>query len=101
MNMTTVELIKNFIAGATEGKASGGRLRIENDKLINYNTTIAQRKNGLGVIINMTKYSPTTSKHQNRLYNYVNHLYATVYEVPAGTLDLQEFIKEAEKELSR
>ena len=37
-----------------------GRLRIEGNKLYNYNTVIAYWFNG-------TKYSSTTSKHQNRL----------------------------------
>ena len=43
-----------------------GRLRIEGDKLYNYDTVIAYWFNGI-MLINGTKYSSTTSKHQSRL----------------------------------
>ncbi len=70
--MTVCEVIEAFARGATSGVASKckyypqGRLRIEGNKLYNYNTVIAYWFNGI-MLINGTKYSTTTSKHQNRL----------------------------------
>ena len=70
--MTVCEVIEAFARGATSGAASKckyypqGRLRIEGNKLYNYNTVIAYWFNGI-ILINGTKYSTTTSKHQNRL----------------------------------
>jgi hypothetical protein len=86
--MTTQQLVREFAYGATKGKASS--LRIEGDKLFNYNTVIAQRING-AIVLNVTKYSVTTSKHQNRLkaefYNA-----RTVDNVPMGAQDLKRYI---------
>jgi DNA transposition AAA+ family ATPase len=70
--MTVHEVIEAFARGATLGAASKckyypqGRLRIEGDKLYNYDTVIAYWFNGI-MLINGTKYSKTTSVHQNRL----------------------------------
>lgn len=70
--MTVHEVIEAFASGATSGGASKckeypqGRLRIEGNKLYNYDTVIAYWFNGI-MLINGTKYSSTTSKHQNRL----------------------------------
>lgn len=70
--MTVSEVIEAFARGMQSGGASKcksypqGRLRIEGNKLYNYNTVIAYWFNGI-MLINGTKYSTTTSKHQNRL----------------------------------
>lgn len=70
--MTVHEVIEAFARGATSGAASKckyypqGRLRIEGDKLYNYDTVIAYWFYGI-MLINGTKYSKTTSVHQNRL----------------------------------
>lgn len=64
--MTTQDLLTAFVNGQTSGNASDKRLYIEGDRLYNYATCIAERYAG-GFIVNVTKYSPTTSKHQNRL----------------------------------
>ena len=70
--MTTNEVIEAFARGMMSGGASKckyypqGRLRIEGDKLYNYDTVIAYWFNGI-MLINGTKYSSTTLKHQNRL----------------------------------
>lgn len=70
--MTVCEVIEAFARGETSGEASKckyypqGRLRIEGDKLYNYDTVIAYWFNGI-MLINGTKYSKTTSVHQNRL----------------------------------
>jgi len=70
--MTVYEVIEAFARGEKSGGASKckyypqGRLRIEGNKLYNYNTVIAYWFNGI-MLINGTRYSKTTSKHQNRL----------------------------------
>ena len=70
--MTVHEVIEAFARGAISGGASRckeypqGRLRIEGNKLYNYDTVIAYWFNGI-MLINGTKYSKTTSVHQNRL----------------------------------
>lgn len=69
--MSIVDLILNFRDGATKGKASGGRVRIEGDKLINYDTTIAIRTKE-GIKLNCKKYSMTTSRLQNTIRAYCN-----------------------------
>lgn len=90
--MTTKEVIFAFLHGETKGKASGGRLRIEGERLINYETTIAQRFGGR-VVINVTKYSATTTKHQNVLRRELPKA-ETVDGVPIGTYDLSRYRKE-------
>ena len=70
--MTVHEVIEAFAKGKMSGGASKcknypqGRLRIEGDKLYNYDTVIAYWFNGI-MLINGTRYSKTTSTHQNRL----------------------------------
>lgn len=70
--MTVHEVIEAFARGATSGAASKckyypqGRLRIEGNKLYNYDTVTAYWFNGI-MLINGTRYSRTTSVHQNRL----------------------------------
>ena len=61
------DLIKNYINGYTEGYASN--LKIEGDKLINYNTTIAYRFKDY-IILNNDSYSKTTSSNQNMIREY-------------------------------
>jgi len=86
--MTTQNLVKEFLYGATKGKASS--LRIEGDKLFNYGTVIAQRINGV-VVLNATRYSMTTTKHQNRLKAELPNA-RTVNGVPMGTTDLTPYL---------
>jgi len=70
--MTIREVIEAFARGMQSSGASKcksypqGRLRIEGNKLYNYDTVIAYWFNGI-MLINGTKYSRTTSVHQNRL----------------------------------
>ena len=87
--MTTKELIERFVAGGTEGKASGGRLYIDGYKLINYGTCIAERHSMF--LLNTSKYSPTTSKHQNYIRRYLDDCgmpYITIDEIKQGDKDL-------------
>lgn len=65
--MTQEQLIDEFLNGATEGVCGGsGNLKIKEDKLIHYQTAIAQRY-GEKVIINVTRYSLVTGRLQKML----------------------------------
>lgn len=63
--LKTDELINWYVRGANKGKASN--LKIEGDKLINYETVIAYRMTPNNFMINGEHYSPTTSRIQNLL----------------------------------
>ena len=67
--MNSKELIDSFISGSKEGITSGqGNLKIKGDRLIHFQTTIAQRLSNQ-IIINMTRYSIVTGKIQKILYD--------------------------------
>jgi hypothetical protein len=87
--MTTKQIIANFVNGATKGKASS--VEIAGDRLYNYATVIAQRINGC-IHINTTRYSMTTTKHQNVLRREMPNA-PTVDDVPRGTGDLSRYIQ--------
>ena len=70
--MVTYDLLKGFC----EGKIKGGRasnLRVEGNKLYNYNTLLAVNINGI-IYLNSNKYSQTTSKNQNRIRKFSDKL---------------------------
>lgn len=91
--MTTRDLIDAYVYGNESGKASDGRLRIEGKKLFNYATCLAERVDG-GYIMNVTKYSSTTSRHQNRLKAELP-VSDTIYvqDVPMGTQNLGRYVQ--------
>ena len=64
-----IDVIHAFIHGGTKTKTKN--LRIEDNKLINYGTAIAERyekmDDELGYVVNTTKYSQSTSTIQNAL----------------------------------
>lgn len=64
--MKTNEVVEAYVRGEEKGKASGGRLYIEGTKLFNSGTCLAERAYGVWYV-NMTKYSRTTTTHQNRV----------------------------------
>ena len=64
--MKNQEVISLFVVGAIKGKTKN--LKIEGNKLVNYNTVIAVRKPN-HVLLNSDKYSSTTSKIQNMIRN--------------------------------
>ena len=70
--MSIKDLIIQFNNGATKGTASDKRVRIEGNKLINYNTIIAIRNNDGTIQLNNRKYSRTTSKLQGTIRLYAN-----------------------------
>ena len=86
--MTNEQLMKEFLNGATKGKA--GNLKIEGDKLIQYSTTIAQFVNGQ-CVVNVTKYSKTTTVLQNKLAKWMPE---TLFldGISQGTYDLTRYI---------
>lgn len=88
--MKNAELVKNFVYGDTKGKTAN--LKIEGDKLVSYNTVIAQRRAGKVMLINGTKYSPTTSKIQNMLKRLEFAFDETSIDVPRGAGDLTRYI---------
>lgn len=63
--MRNNDVIATFVNGGTNAKAKN--LYIDGDKLMNYNTCLAQRIESGNIVVNMTKYSPTTSTIQNVL----------------------------------
>ena len=88
--MRNQEVISKFAHFAES--AATANVRSTGDKLFNYTTCIAQRHEGK-VIVNVTRYSVTTSKIQNYLcrelsgYNVIE-----VTSVPIGTCNLVPYI---------
>lgn len=82
--LSNIDLIKHFNAGAIHGASFTNNLRIEDDKLYNYNTVIAIRvepkegtkeyykPNNYSIVLNNSKYSVTTSKIQTYIRRYAN-----------------------------
>lgn len=64
--MKIIDVVKAFNRGEKYGKASNGRVRIENNYLINFDTIIATRTSQ-GILLNNRYYSRTTSKLQNMI----------------------------------
>lgn len=63
-----IDVISNFVSFGNSGKTTN--LRIEGDKLFNYNTVICERyrENGTPKFkVNVTKYSQSTTTIQNAL----------------------------------
>jgi flagellar basal body rod protein FlgC len=63
--MKNVDVIRTFINGGRKAKTTN--LEIVNSNLFNYNTVIAEYTNEYGLILNVTKYSQSTSTIQNAL----------------------------------
>lgn len=69
--MTQEQLVDHFIAGDAEGVCGGARnLRIAQEKLIHFQTPIAERANGK-IYINVTRYSMVTGRLQKMLVERV------------------------------
>lgn len=90
MKMRNQNVIENFIHQIFEGK--GSNLYIDNNKLVNYNTTIAQWENGT-LLLNVTKYSQTTSKNQNIIKKLAENLINVIEldNVPMNTYNLKKY----------
>lgn len=82
----------DVVAAFYEGKcAKTKNLESIGNKLISYNTTIAERikvKGKIVIIKNTTRYSTSTSKHQGYItkYDYI------AFDVPRSTVNLIKYI---------
>lgn len=91
-----IDVIQDFINGDNKPKTKN--LRIEDSRLINYNTVIAERsKYGNAFVVNITKYSTSTSTIQNKLMSELNRRYlepyiVTVNDIKAGEYNLKKYI---------
>lgn len=90
--MTNQEVISKFVNFAES--AATANVRSTGDKLFNYYTCIAQRHEGK-IIVNVTRYSATTSKMQNYLrHELSDYDVIEVASVPRGTCNLVPYIKQ-------
>ena len=77
-------------------EACGSNLRSTGDKLFSYNTCIAQWDDNY-LLLNETKYSTTTSKHQTYLQYAIRHNMLDMYIIrlndvyPRGEQDLKRW----------
>ena len=62
--MTNNQFIRDYVRMNLDGK--NGRLTAKDDKLFSYNTCIGERR-GNKILVNITRYSMTTSTHRNQL----------------------------------
>lgn len=86
------DVVKAFFNGQDNVKTAN--LYIENDKLINYYTVLAERLPREGgefhFILNETKYSRSTSTIQSVIYKQASgHSFETVDNKPMGVSKLQ------------
>ena len=89
--MTNQEVISKFVNFAES--AATANVRSTGDKLFNYYTCIAQRHGGK-IIVNVTRYSATTSKMQCYVRRELSdHDVIEVTSVPRGTRNLVPYIK--------
>lgn len=89
--MRNQEVISKFVNFAES--AATANVRSIGDKLFNYETCIAQRHEGK-IIVNVTRYSVTTSKMQNYLRRELSDYdVIEVTSVPRGTCNLVPYIK--------
>ena len=68
-----IDVVQAFMNGEDRPKTKN--LRIENNKLVNYGTVIAERSNNLDrFVVNVTKYSQSTTTIQNMLLREIDNL---------------------------
>lgn len=83
--MRNVDVCEEFARG---NEANGSNLSTDGERLWSYGTVIAQRVRGR-VIMNLTKYSVTTSRHQNYMRRALRYVETeTVTGKPRGVYDL-------------
>lgn len=90
--MKNKEVIKAFINNRP-ANSSTGNLSSTCGRLFSYTTCIAEFIDNV-LLINRTKYSVTTSRHQYMLdretAGYIKHI--PIYDVPRGSIDLKRFL---------
>ena len=92
--MKQQEVIRDFVSNIHSCE-SASHLFAAGGKLFNYGTCIAQHTDR-HLIVNITRYSVTTSKIQGWLKRAVSHRSFVKYvmNVPMGASDLARYIKE-------
>ena len=93
--MKNVDVINAFSERRT-GKTKN--LKSDGNFLVNYNTVLAQYDDGC-ILLNLTKYSSSTSTIQNRLKDFLVFEYGTTYievvtGVPINASNLKAYRKE-------
>ena len=87
--MRNSEVVAAFLKGRIAAN-SNGSLSSTGTKLFSYATCIAEWNNG-SLIINLTKYSVTSSKHLYYLKRNYQGTYHTVLKVPIGESSLSKY----------
>lgn len=90
--MKNKEVVKCFLK---QLDAIGSNLTSTGIRLISYNTTIAEWKDGC-LIINHTKYSNTSTRHLNMLVKEMSHTQKckSLYGIPRNVLILKYYVKD-------
>ena len=83
--MRNIEVIKQFL-NKSSGNSDTGNLISDGVKLFSYNTCIAEWTDSL-LLVNITKYSRSTSRIQNMLIHELKFRYPqlTIENVPINT----------------
>jgi hypothetical protein len=83
--MRNIEVIKQFL-NKSSGNSDNGNVISTGDRLINYNTCLAEWNND-SIMINVTKYSSSTSRIQNMLISTfrIGHKVVQIENVPINT----------------
>ena len=95
---TYKEVIEDFANGVSDVTKSSNVTNKNGEKLFSYDTCIAQRVNENTHILNKSKYTVTTKKHQNLVAELLNgETIIEVTNVPDDTRDLTQFCKDDEQ----
>lgn len=94
--MKNIAVIKQFLHISSANSDTGNLISV-GDRLINYNTCIAEWKNKGCVMVNVTKYSSTTSKIQNMLLEELEKSSYEVIQVVNVPIDTQYLWKNKQK----
>lgn len=101
MIMTNEDFIYNYVSTIKCHKdieSTNQNLRYKDGILFSYNTAIAELMNdNITLIINKTKYSTTTSRHQNLLnkaLRFKNYHIVYVDNIDRGTQSLKNYYEE-------
>lgn len=93
--MKNIYVIKQFLHISSANSDTGNLISV-GDRLINYNTCIAEWKTKGCVMVNITKYSPTTSRIQNMLLEELKSGYEVI-QVVNVPIDTQYLWKNKQK----
>lgn len=92
---TYKEVIKDFANGVKEVTMASNVTNKGGERLFSYNTCIAQKVDEGTYILNKSKYTVTTKKHQNLVAELLNgETIIEVADVPDDTRDLTQFCKD-------